>query len=270
MSHVKNRRNPVLGLAGERVENRTLLSASLGDVNVSLVGQTLTITGDTQNDHVVVSETGGGEIKIHGSPSTNVTASAGLSVVNNTIVVPAGDIVNTINANFGDSSNNIAFLNMTLPQTLNVSAGNGSDQLLMVGDTGGSNVTVSMGTGADHMTIYRSTLGSLTSTMGTAASTNLDRIQVRGSQVSGQTSITTGGGADQVMLASAPHNGGDNFGGDVNVSLGAGDDYFSANESTFLGNLNVDVGTGNNIAVGVVSVAGTINVTGTGVNLIHR
>jgi hypothetical protein len=273
MSQVKNGRNPVVGRGLERVEDRTLLSASVGGgggtVNVSIVNDVVTITGDAHEDHVVVQQTPGGAIQVIGGTNTRLSAGSGLTVTGNSVFIPAADVVNTINVNFGDSLSTIAFCNMNLPD-LNVSAGNGNDKVLIAGCTGSSNVTISMGTGIDQLAIFGSTLGSLSSTMGSDTSTNADRIEVRGTQVAGGATIKTGGGNDSVMLASGAGNGGDTFGGNVNVYLGAGNDYFSANNSVFLGDLNVNGGPGNNIAVGLVRVDGGINVTGNGVNLIHR
>ncbi|HVW02058.1 MAG TPA: hypothetical protein VHB77_17035 [Planctomycetaceae bacterium] len=271
MSHVTNGRTSVVGQGLERVEDRNLLSASLGGtVNVSIVGNAVTISGDAHEDHIVVQQTPGGAMQIIGGTNTRLSAGAGLAVSGNSVFIPAADNVTTLNVNFGDSLSTIAFCNMALPDNINISAGNGNDKVLIAGCTGSSNVSISMGTGIDQLAIYGSSLGSLSSTMGSDSSTNADRVEVRGTTVSGDATIKTGGGNDSVMLASAPHNGGDGFTGNVNVFLGAGNDYFSANNSTFSGDLNVNMGLGNNIAVGLVSVAGGINVTGNGVNLIHR
>jgi hypothetical protein len=272
MSHVNNSRSPVVGRGLERVEDRTLLSASVGggNVNVSIVGQTVTITGDAHEDHIVVQQTPGGAIQVLGGTNTRISAGTGLSVSGNSVFIPAADNVTTMNVNFGDSLSTIAFCNMALPANLNISAGNGNDKVLIAGCSGSSNVSISMGTGIDQLAIFGSTLGSLSSTMGSDTSTNADRVEVRGTQVAGDATIKTGGGNDSVMLASGAGNGGDTFNGNVNVYLGAGNDYFSANNSVFLGDLNVNGGPGNNIAVGLVRVDGGINVTGNGVNLIHR
>ena len=273
MSHVKNSRNPVVGLGLERVEDRALLSASVGGpgvVNVSIVGQTVTISGDARQDHIVVQQTPGGAMQVIGGTNTKLSAGAGLAVSGNSVFIAASDNVTTLNVNFGDSLSTIAFCNKQLPANLNISAGNGNDKVLIAGCTGSSNVSIAMGTGVDQLAIFGSSLGSLSSTMGSDTSTNADRVEVRGTQIAGDATIKTGGGDDSVMLASGAGNGGDTIGGTASVFLGAGNDYFSANNSIFSGDLDVNGGPGNMIAVGLVRVDGGINMTGNGVNLIHR
>ena len=250
------------GLNVERVEERLVLTASVGTVDASFSGTGLTLTGDNNNDSFSVQQVTVGhgksavhELEISGNHHTQLTSTdKSLTVdAHGNIFVPTADAVDSLSIMLGTGNNSVMLSKMTTltPATITITdtGSSGNNSVMINGVSGETSLGVTLGSGKDSLIVGGSSLGMVTATLSSAANTS-DNVQFNAVNVSGTTSITTGSGDDRVEI------GGDNghphgtYAGAVTISLGAGNDHAQMNNATFSSTLNIDGVSGTDVATG--------------------
>ncbi len=213
-------------LAFERCESREVFA---GNVVASLVGTTLTVTGDGAANSVLITK-----------PNATTVTVTGLATNVNGLAAPANftGVVNlSVNTSAGDDSLVIARDLVTANNILNAfdlidySFASTPD----IGTAMFGNVTIQGGNGTDQILLQMATSGNVS----VADAGGIDQIALIGSTILGTYTVNSGADMDFVMMGSS------RVASSVNYSLGAGNDY-SYNEKIFTGPWTVDLGAGTN------------------------
>jgi hypothetical protein len=195
----------------ERLEPRLLLAAK-----VTQAGDSLNITGDGGDDHILIFGTGkAGEVAV-------MVDSDGDGMVDESLGVYTG--VKNVNANLKGGDDVLGIVEAGLAGNVNVNAGGGRDSALIVDSLIGGDVTLNMGGGIDVVLIggqnFESGIGGDV-TINTGGESDL--VMLREADLYGDLTVNTGGGLDVVAI----YEGSADISGQVNVNGGGGQDYLT-------------------------------------------
>jgi hypothetical protein len=209
---------------------------------------------------------------------------------NNTLDVGAGLNATTKLTVTGGTGADLVTLDSTVGKSANISLGLGNDELSLLGTSFSSTVSLSTGAGADIVTINENSLGadaSFNNNVTISTGEDNDTVSISNATTKKLT-ISTGDDDDTVTLDTLTVNGllnvNTSAGADVlnildvdatlngtnQLSLGTGADDVVIAESSFQGNVNIDLGTGivNTLSIDDTDFRGTFNLnTNGGVNL---
>lgn len=227
----------------ERLEGRALLA---GNVTTSLVGTTLTITGDAQGNQVHITRVNPQKILLEsGQSATTFNGQASPVEIlfpenaNLKIELKGGNDELSINQGWGVQPSGTFKL-----KSLTIIMGTGQDAVTIYDTsvTGTTATTVNLGQdGTEGFNYLNVALGcQFAGALNVTATGGQSSVHIFESSVGTNLNITQGVGPDQVWVRNTP------VGGNVTVTMGAGDDHCrlhnitAGNTITFYGQMNSD------------------------------
>ncbi len=230
-------------LALERLEGRAVMA---GNVTTSLVGTTLTITGDAQGNQVHITRVNAQKILLEsGQSATTFNGQASPVEIlfpqngNLKIELKGGNDELSINQGWGVQPNGTFML-----KSLAILMGTGQDAVTIYDTsvTGTTTTTVNLGQdGTEGFNYLNMALGcKFAGALNVTATGGQSSVNIFESSVGTNLNITQGVGPDQVWVRNTP------VGGNVTVTMGAGDDHCrlhnitAGNTITFYGQMNDD------------------------------
>jgi hypothetical protein len=235
----------VVASMGGHLASRAVPANVAGNVTAAIVNHGLTLTGDSGNDQIEITQIGTNLFEVTGENGTTVNGKA-----NQTFSFTGNISANFKGGNDGLSLNGTLSSGgyMTLPGSLTVVLGDGNNGLVLQNTTVSGNLSVTGGSGADDVYFYYSGVGlgannDCSINLGAGANTIVtdylrvqrdllitdlsssgDFMLLQGVSAGRNVNIQTGSGSDDITI--------DNFfaKNDLNISTGGGNDYLTLGE----------------------------------------
>ncbi len=218
----------------QQLENRQLLA---GDVAVILAGNSLILSGDNQDNEIILSTNNDGDIEITGANGTSVNGMDEVAVDaviedlriflragDDMVSVEDVDVAGNAIVRGGSGSDAIGFLRSDIGGNLRIDSGGQADFISVETVETGEDLVIISGGGEDTVGVDDSTINGRTNIRSGARH---DRVVIRNSIHQSRVRISTSGGSDFVSADGLTVNG------PANISLGGRADNLFVNQSDF-------------------------------------
>jgi hypothetical protein len=129
------------------VESLELRAMMTGNVTAVVdPNGSLRVTGDTENNGIVITQTGDGTYQVAGDATTTINS----QTLGTPAVLPG--VTRSFNINMSSGNDNVTIQNLTVPKNLRLNGELGNDVLLVSNVTVNGNAIINGGAGADTIT----------------------------------------------------------------------------------------------------------------------